>query len=150
VLYAGSWHINDDDGNVPTKVSCHSPDVDANDNIALLSSLHPGDEVQWFLYHLLVPTSRTMSTADGPCSFAFCSTSQRQLLFQLPFLTAFHGYHCLNAKKLTNTPKRIDFKLAAFIYRRLHGLAPRGIFPTTSSASPIPIAAVSGRRHPRS
>jgi len=44
------------------------------------------------------------------------------------------------------SPERIDFKLAVLAYRCLHGL----VFPIISRASPIPTAAVTGCRHPRS
>jgi len=54
--------------------------------------------------------------------------------------------HCLRS------PECIDFKLAVLVYRCLHGLAcmvwRHAIFPTTSSSSLIPTAAVSSRRRP--
>jgi len=47
------------------------------------------------------------------------------------------------------SPERIDFKLAVSL-TDASTVWRHGIFPITSRASPIPTAAVSGRRHPRS
>ena len=95
-------------------------------------------------FHSLV-VSLVMPRSDyGNATFAGLPESQLRRLRLVHVTPMLQDLHWLRS------PERIDFKLAVLVYRCLHGLWRHGIFPTTSSASPIPTTAVFSRRHPHS